>query len=330
MQPMLTLTTRQIHFSFQTLLKNSLSHERKNFTTSAFTNHRHTFFFFPKLSLPTFALLFFGPLVHALSFSALGNAPLSSSILFSAMFQKPFCAVKRPTSNSSFRFFHSFLGKSFSFDFPPFHLSVSLEYMEPWHSLGIFICLLLLLHFMQRYLLAAHRAMFLRLSFVSTKIHFCFCFGSSYSQSCYSSSRQRKLVAHGNPRVNLLSLLLNCIGPDLSYLLYPSLPHLLQTHLLSHCHLSDNFSKGDIFLHLLLGTAYLNMFFKIGPLQCSHSQVLGQKDMCECSVQTIGSGDRRPQHFPRTATRETDMRHVSSRARSSFPRHLRFTLSVSC
>ena len=157
--------------------------------------------------------------------------------------------------------------------------------------------------------------MFLRLSFVSTKIHFCFGFGSSYSQSCHSSSRQRKLVAYGNPRVNLVSLLLNCAGPDLSYLLDPSLPHLLQTHLPFHCHLSDKFSKGDIFLHLLLGTAYLNMFRKIGPLQCSHSQILGQKDMSECSVQTIGSvsGDRRPQHFPRTATRETDMRHVSSR-----------------
>ena len=173
--------------------------------------------------------------------------------------------------------------------------------------------------------------MFLRLSFVSTKIHFCFGFGSSCSQSCHSSSRQRKLVAYGNPRVNLLSLLLNCAGPDLSYLLDPSLPHLLQTHLPFHCHLSDKFSKGDIFLPLFLGTAYLNMFRKIGPLQCSHSQVLGQKDMCECSVQTIGSvsGDRRPQHFPRTATRETGMRHVSSRARSSFPRHLRFALSVS-
>ena len=168
--------------------------------------------------------------------------------------------------------------------------------------------------------------MFLSFSFVSTKIHFCFGFGSSCSQSCHSSSRQRKLVANGNPRVNLVSLLLNCAGTDLSYLLDPSLPHLLQTHLPFHCHLSDKFSKGDIFLHLLLGTAYLNMFRKIGPLQCS------QKDMCECSVQTIGSvsGDRRPQHFPRTATRETDMRHVSSRARSPFPRHLRFGVSVSC
>ena len=137
--------------------------------------------------------------------------------------------------------------------------------------------------------LSAHSVRcFLRFSFVSTKIHFCFGFGSSYSQSCHSSSRQRKLVAYGNPRVNLLSLLLNTAGPDLSYLLDPSLPHLLQTHLPFHCHLSDKFSKGDIFLHLLVGTAYLNMFRKIGPLQCSHSQVLGQKDMCECSVQKLG------------------------------------------
>ena len=143
---MLTLTTRQIHFSFQTLLKNSLPYERKNFTASAFTNS-----LFPRLHCCSLALLF----MYSLS-SALGNALLSSSILFLAMFHKPFCAVKRPTSNSSFRLFHSFLGKSFSFDFPPFHLSVSAKNMGPSHLFGIFICLLLLLHFMQRYWLAAH------------------------------------------------------------------------------------------------------------------------------------------------------------------------------
>ena len=105
LQPMLTLTTRQIHFSFQTLLNNSLPYERKNFTASAFTNS-----IFPRLHCCSLALLF----MYSLS-SALGNAPLSSSILFLAMFHKPFCAVKRPTSNSSFRLFQSFLGKTFFF-----------------------------------------------------------------------------------------------------------------------------------------------------------------------------------------------------------------------
>ena len=65
---------------------------------------------FPRLHCCSLALLF----IYSLS-SALGNAPLSSSILFLTMFHKPFCAVKSPTSNSSFRFFHSFLGKSFFF-----------------------------------------------------------------------------------------------------------------------------------------------------------------------------------------------------------------------
>ena len=65
---------------------------------------------FPRLHCCSLALLF----MYSLS-SALGNAPLSSSILCLAMFHKPFCAVKRPTSNSSFRFFHSFLGKTFFF-----------------------------------------------------------------------------------------------------------------------------------------------------------------------------------------------------------------------
>ena len=281
---------------------------------------------FPRLHCCSLAFLF----MYSLS-SALGNAPLSSSILFLAMFHKPFCAVKRPTSNSSFRLFHSFLGKSFSFDFPPFHLSVSAKNMGPSHLFGIssvycFFSISCNDTCWQHTPCDVSSPLFL-----STKIHFCFGFGSSYSQSCHSSSRQRKLVAYGNPRVNFLSFLLNCAGPDLSYLLDPSLPHLLQTHLPFHCHLSDKFSKGDIFLHLLLGTAYLSMFRKIGPLQCSHSQVLGQKDMCECSCSNNWVGflaivDHNTSH----GLRHVDMRHVSSRARSSFPRHLRFTLSVSC
>ena len=49
--------------------------------------------------------------------------------------------------------------------------------------------------------------------------------------------------------------------------------------------------------------------------------VLGQKGTCESSLQTIRSvsGDRRPQHFLGTATRETEMKQVCSRAHSSFP-----------
>ena len=197
--------------------------------------------------------------------------------------------MKRPTSNSFFRLFHSFLGKSFFFRLS----TLSLFCLTSIHGAFAFTWYIHLFTASSPshatiLVVSTLRAMFLRFSFVSTKIHFCFGFGSSYSQSCHSSSRQRKLVAYGNPRVNLLSLLLNTAGPDLSYLLDPSLPHLLQTHLPFHCHLSDKFSKGDIFLHLLVGTAYLNMFRKIGPLQCSHSQVLGQKDMCECSVQKLG------------------------------------------
>ena len=101
LQPMLTLTTRQIHFSFQTLLKNSLPYERKKFTASAFTNSLFPLLLSQTLSWPhvLHVLCFFWPL---------GNAPLSSSILFLEMFHKPFCTVKRPTSNSSFRLFHSF------------------------------------------------------------------------------------------------------------------------------------------------------------------------------------------------------------------------------
>ena len=139
-------------------LDRSTSPSKPFSTTLSHTSERtsqqarlQTLSLFPRLHCCSLALLF----MYYLS-SALGNAPLSSSILFLAMFHKPFCAVKRPTSNSSFRLFHSFLGKSFSFDCPPFHLSVSAKNMGPSHSLGIFICLLLLLHFMQRYLLAAH------------------------------------------------------------------------------------------------------------------------------------------------------------------------------
>ena len=65
LQPMLTLTTRQIHFFFQTLLKNSLPYERKKFTAIAArlqTTATLSFSFpnslFPRLHCCSLALLF--------------------------------------------------------------------------------------------------------------------------------------------------------------------------------------------------------------------------------------------------------------------------------